>query len=151
MAKARWARLTKPIRPMVTDRPTETMNSTMPAATPPSTMLATSTPKITGWSAGCGEWLVAGARPDLQLLAGIFHAFDLADHLLAELAIAPHHHLREVFVHDDVAGHRIDHDRPARAVERPALERSQRLVGVDLALEFLHHVHDRGHGVVAAD
>jgi hypothetical protein len=33
---------------MVTDRPTETMNSTMPAAIPPRRMLATSMPKITG-------------------------------------------------------------------------------------------------------
>jgi hypothetical protein len=47
MANAPCARLTKPIRPIVTDRPTDTMNSTMPAATPPSTMLATfSTVKI---------------------------------------------------------------------------------------------------------
>src|SRR3954468_18046061 len=35
------------MRPMVTDSPTETMNSTMPAASPPSSMLATSLPKIT--------------------------------------------------------------------------------------------------------
>src|SRR6267142_3172892 len=47
MAKPPCARLTKPIRPIVTDRPTETMNRTMPAATPPRSMLATSTPKIT--------------------------------------------------------------------------------------------------------
>ena len=47
MAKPPWARLTKPIRPMVTDSPTDTMNSTMPAARPPSSMLATSMPKIT--------------------------------------------------------------------------------------------------------
>ena len=32
MAKAPWARLTKPINPMVTESPTDTMNSTMPAA-----------------------------------------------------------------------------------------------------------------------
>ena len=47
MAKPPWARLTKPIKPMVTERPTDTMNSTMPAATPPRSMLATSTPEIT--------------------------------------------------------------------------------------------------------
>src|SRR5262245_53998703 len=39
MANAPCARLTKPISPIVTDSPTETMNSTMPAATPPSSML----------------------------------------------------------------------------------------------------------------
>src|ERR1051326_5441009 len=35
MANAPCARLTKPIRPIVTDRPTETMNSTVPADNPP--------------------------------------------------------------------------------------------------------------------
>src|SRR5947209_8131828 len=47
MAKAPCARLTKPISPMVTDSPTDTMNRTMPAATPPSSKLQTSMPKIT--------------------------------------------------------------------------------------------------------
>src|SRR4029450_7901986 len=55
MAKLPCAGLTKPIRPIVTDRPTETMNSTMPAATPPRSMLATSTPKITERGAPRGE------------------------------------------------------------------------------------------------
>src|SRR5271154_5421527 len=36
MANAPWARLTKPINPMVTESPTETMNSTVPADRPPS-------------------------------------------------------------------------------------------------------------------
>src|SRR6266704_3017762 len=52
MAKPPWARLTKPIRPIVMDRPTETMKSTMPAATPPRRTLATSAPTITGRSGG---------------------------------------------------------------------------------------------------
>ena len=37
----------EPISPMVTDRPTDTMNSTMPADSPPNRMLTTSVPKIT--------------------------------------------------------------------------------------------------------
>src|SRR5271163_4110288 len=48
MAKAPWARLTKPIRPMVTESPTETMNSTVPADRPPSKMLAKLLAKSTG-------------------------------------------------------------------------------------------------------
>ena len=48
MAKAPWARLTKPISPIVTDSPTETMNSTVPAASPPNSMLTTSIAEITG-------------------------------------------------------------------------------------------------------
>src|SRR5438105_13874474 len=47
MANAPCARLTKPISPMGTERPTDTMNSTMPAAMPPSSKLETSMPNIT--------------------------------------------------------------------------------------------------------
>src|SRR6266480_2552902 len=52
MANAPWARLTNPIRPIVTDSPTETINSTVPAANPPNKMLATSIPAITKGPAG---------------------------------------------------------------------------------------------------
>src|SRR5271154_1572415 len=48
MAKAPWARLTNPIRPMVTESPTETMNSTVPADRPPSRMLAKLLAESTG-------------------------------------------------------------------------------------------------------
>src|SRR5947207_13401841 len=147
MAKPPCARLTKPIRPMVTDRPTDTMNSTMPAATPPSTMLAMSAPKITGGPAyvwrGANRDSVGRARPDLQLLARVLHPLDLADHLLVQLAIRAHHHLGQVFIHHDVAGDGIDHDRAARTVEAPLLDRGESLVGFDLALERLRHVHDQ--------
>src|SRR5439155_20270926 len=64
MAKPPWARLTKPMRPMVTERPTDTMNSTMPAATPPRSMLATSTPKITSALRGRrSPQLIGAPRP----------------------------------------------------------------------------------------
>ena len=39
---------------MVTDSPTDTMNSTMPAARPPSSMLAISMPKFTSEPADMG-------------------------------------------------------------------------------------------------
>src|SRR6266705_183558 len=132
MAKPPWARLTKPMRPIVTDRPTDTMNSTMPAATPPRSMLATSTPKITGRS------LLGRAGPDLLLLAGVLDPVDLADHLLEDAPVL-HHRLGQVLVHDDVAGHRIDRDGTARARELPALECLQRLLHLDPALEGLDH------------
>src|SRR5262245_30700711 len=129
MAKPPWARLTNPIRPMVTDRPTDTMNSTIPAATPPRSMLATSTPRITGvwrgpaliaWTArggrrtsGCRSGAVPGslrgARPDLLLLARVLDAVDLADDLLVDAAVL-HDRLRQILVHHDVAGDRVDRD-----------------------------------------
>src|SRR5215813_5759771 len=150
MAKPPWARLTKPIRPMVTERPTDTMKSTMPAATPPRSMLATSTPKITN---GCdARRLVGGrsARPDLLLLARVLDAVDLADHLLVDAPVL-HHRLGQVLVHHDVARYGIDHDRAAGARELPALERPEGGVDLDLALERLDDVDDRRHAVVAAD
>src|SRR5438445_11956716 len=77
------------------------MNSTMPAATPPRSMLATSTPKITGASGGplLGS---RSARPDLLLLAGVLHPVDLADHLLEDTAVL-HHGFVQILVHHDVA------------------------------------------------
>src|SRR5499427_4147530 len=111
MAKPPCARLTKPIRPIVTERPTDTMNKTMPAATPPSSMLATSTPKITTAERLLGR---CRARTDLLLLAGVLDPVDLADHLLVDTPVL-HDRFGQVLVHDDVAGHRIDHDRTARA------------------------------------
>src|SRR5437660_8048370 len=116
------------------------MNSTMPAATPPRSMLATSTPKITGASGGplLGS---RSARPDLLLLAGVLHSVDLADHLLEDAAVL-HHGFGQVFVHHDVARDGVDHDGAARARELPALERFQGRVHLDLALERLHDVDD---------
>ena len=78
MAKAPWARLTNPISPMVTDSPTETMNSTVPAASPPNRMLAKSAAKSTGdpvppgganWRSGerrIGDILFASRRHSRQ-------------------------------------------------------------------------------------
>src|SRR5882724_2632661 len=119
MAKPPWARLTKPMRPMVTDRPTDTMNRSM---------LATSTPKITG----ARVRLFGGGRawPDLLLLAGVLDAVDLADHFLIDAAVL-HHRLGQVLVHDDVTRDGVDHDGAAGAREFPALERLERRVDLD--------------------
>src|SRR5262245_749696 len=89
------------------------------------------------------------ARPDGMFLARILDALDLADLLLMQLATRTHHHFGEILVHHDVARHLVEHDRPTRALEPPALERIERLVGLDLALERLHDVNDRRHAVVA--
>src|SRR5215471_700847 len=155
MAKPPCARLTKPMRPIVTDRPTDTMKSTMPAATPPRSMLATSTPQITSAlgrgrrsQSGRGSARSLGARPDLLLLAGVLDAVDRADHLLRDLAVL-HHDFGEVLVHHDIARDGVDRDGPAWTVELPSLERIQCLVRLDLALEHVDHVDDRGHAVVA--
>src|SRR4029450_1424795 len=104
MAKPPCARLTKPMSPIVIESPTDTMNSTMPAATPPRTMPARSTPRITRRLPGRAvekappppraerraetfgdaelRGSVPGARPDLLLLARVLHGVDLSDGLL---------------------------------------------------------------------
>src|SRR5262245_23068223 len=147
MAKPPWARLTNPIKPMVTDRPTETMNNTMPAATPPRIMLARSMPKIT--SGPSPRPSLGGTRADLLLLAGVLHPVDLADRLLDDAAVL-HDRLGQVLVHHDVAGDWVDHDGTARTVEFPALECLECLVRIDRALEGLDHVDDGRHTIVAA-
>src|SRR4029077_12619295 len=159
MAKAPCARLTNPISPIVTESPTETMNSTVPADRPPNRMLMKLPAKSTGnplppgganggrRAANSGDILFANrgfairrhgsrrrgptrqqtanarrsllrrARAERKLLALVLHLIDLSDHLLVELAVGALHDLVQIFVHDDVAGRRIDHDRTLRAVE----------------------------------
>src|SRR3990172_8644813 len=150
--------------PMVTESPTDTMNSTMPAARPPRAMLIRSI----GWTsrrarrapeksrrpwAGCGRRLLRrgsggpallAAPTDLELLALVLHGLGRADRLLIEAPVL-HGQLAQILVHDHVARHRVDHDRTARAVGvSPALERRHRLVGIDPAIERAHDVRDRG-------
>src|SRR5262245_60582281 len=134
MAKAPWAKLTKPIRPIVTDSPTDTINSTMPAARPPSSMLRTSMPKITSGPPSVGDGsrrrrsdegaaashlcraLVERPRSlagrYLQRLAGIFDILDGRNRVLRKTAI-PHDHLGQILIHHDVARLRVDQDRTA--------------------------------------
>src|SRR5262245_58860481 len=99
MAKPPWARLTKPMSPIVTESPTDTMKSTMPAAPPPRSMLATSTPRITRTASARSPPSLGTARPDLLLLAGVLDPVDLPDHLLVHAAIL-HHRLGQLLVHD---------------------------------------------------
>src|SRR6185436_15304875 len=153
MAKPPCARLTKPISPMVTDRPTETMNSTIPAAMPPSSMLTRLFRSIKrnrrpGSFPGRRRSATASSVPLLlatalgQLLAHVLDRVDDADVLLVEAAVLLDD-LAQVLVHDDVPGPRIDRDRTARAVVFPAAQRVDRGVRIDLALERGHHVGDR--------
>src|ERR1700722_14673258 len=191
MAKAPWARLTKPISPMVTDRPTETMNSTVPADKPPNkipaklAMKSTGYPKYVSRAQRSTKWCAAdpgslqtpspersrisGApfhaaphpgkhfrsllrrtRAERQHLALVLDAWDHGELFFVQLAVRPFHHFGQIFVHNDVAGFRIDHDRALRAVELPAEQRFDHLVAVHLALGGLHGMHDGRHAVVAA-
>src|SRR6202044_2643912 len=196
MAKAPWARLTKPISPMVTDSPTETMNSTVPAESPPNKIPAklaiksTDYPKYVSRAQRSTKWCAADpgslqtpdpersrisdaplraasrpgniffsarrlllrrARTERQHLALVLDVIDHGELFFVQLAVRAFHHFGQIFVHDDVAGFRIDHDRALRAVELPAEQRLHRLVAVHLALGGLHRVHDGGHAVIAAD
>src|SRR5258708_12687701 len=91
------------------------------------------------------------ATPFLQFLAHVLHGVDGADVLLPQPPAAPDH-LAQVLVHHDVARRRVDHDRAARAVELPALERLDGLLGIELSLEPPHrsethtsHLHSPDH------
>src|SRR5260221_6014069 len=64
------------------------------------------------------------ATPFLQFLAHVLHGVDGADVLLHQPPAALDD-FAQVLVHHDVARRRVDHDRAARAVELPALERSE--------------------------
>src|SRR5262245_36365784 len=59
--------------------------------------------------------------------------------------------LADIDVLDDVAGLRIDRDRPARALPRHALHRPDQGVGVGLAAGLLERLVDQVHAVVAAE
>src|SRR5882672_958006 len=129
MANPPWARFTNPIRPIVTDRPTETINSTMPAAMPPKRMLIRLFRSIKrnrrpGGFPGRRHYSAASNVPLLlattlgQLLAHVLDRGDDADVLLIEAPVLLHD-LAQVLVHDDVAGPRVDRNRPARAVVFP--------------------------------
>src|SRR5262245_30675293 len=87
------ARLTKPINPMVTDNPTDTMNSTMPAARPPRRMPVRSIAcRPFRPAAGPGRLRRAGtpllaAPTDLELLAHVFHGGNDGEVLLVQPAV----------------------------------------------------------------
>src|SRR5262245_806226 len=114
MANTPWARLTNPIRPIVTDRPTEMTYKIMPKATP---WKATLTREERN---SCRVLLLL--RRLLQFLPRILHRgangleLDVGE-LPADLA-----HLAQILGLDDVARLRVDRDRAARAVRvLPAL------------------------------
>ena len=57
----------------------------------------------------------------------------------------------DVYVVDDVAGTRVDLDRPPRAFPLHALHRCDESVAVGLAAGLLERLEDEVHGVIAAD
>src|SRR3954471_22932774 len=159
MANTPCARLTKPIRPIVTERPTEITYSTAPKARPRNSVLMRPERISIGSS---GNKTPAGAagvlrfsRVTLLLLVDFLpRILDRGDGLelhvgemTTDLAYLAH-----VLVLHDVARFRIDGDRPARAVRiLPALPDRHRLVRVHLALLLDHGVEDGLHRVPGAD
>src|SRR6516164_10725745 len=157
---------------MVTDSPTETMKSTVPAASPPNNMLAKSIAAFTndpvgrrasrGRSPHSGNGLAHKnsrlapiifwrAGSDRLRLALVLDAIDLADNFLVELPVGAFHHFGEILVHHNISGFRINHDWSLRTVEFPAEQRLHGGVTVHLALGGLHGVNDRRHSVIGAD
>src|SRR6267378_544847 len=140
MANTPCARLMNPIRPIVTDRPTEITYRIMPKAAP--------------WKATLTSEERNSARGLLlllQLFPGILHrGSDRLELDVGELA-ADLLHLAQVFVLDDVACLRIDRDRSPRAVRAlVVLEHLHRLVGVELAVLRLDRLEDHGDAVPGA-
>src|ERR1700687_4178057 len=98
MANPPWARLTKRIRPMVTDSPTDTMNSTMPAARPPRRMpvrsMASKRPRPAAGRRRCGrsrcENPLLAAPADLELLAHVLHGGNDTEVFLMQPAVLLH-------------------------------------------------------------
>src|SRR6267378_7477338 len=132
MANTPCARLMNPIRPIVTDRPTEITYRIMPKAAP--------------WKATLTSEERNSARGLLlllQLFPGILHGgphrLDLdVGRLAADLA-----HLAQVLVLHDVARLGIDRNRAARTVRiLVGLEDLHRLVRVELALLRLDRRED---------
>src|SRR5579863_1134897 len=156
---------------MVTERPTETTNSTVPAANPPNKIPAISARAFTGGALRpiIGERRVAvsatrcftvsqtplllrRAGTDRQHLTLVFHVPHRHQNLLVKLAVRPLHDLVQILVHDDVASLRIDLDRALRAVELPAFQRLHgRSAIVDLTFGGMNGVIDCGHAVPGAD
>src|ERR1051325_11113333 len=175
MANAPCARLTKFIRPRVTDRPQASTNSSMPYATPSNRMVNMRPPArssgVVGWAksrdgnhrrgqprvrdfAHAADDTITRGCPPYQLL---LRRFDRILHVLVcreldvvELAVLLLD-LADIDVLDDVAGVRIDRDRTARALPLQALHGGDQLVAVGVAVGLLQRLVDRGHAVVAAD
>src|SRR3569623_201304 len=164
MAKAPCARLTKPISPIVTERPTEVMNRNMAYASPSNRMLTASvskcgtgpTPLKKNAAAFVMRGGVDGVKPpasgpaaaDLEHLALVVHGLGGVQHLHAELAVRLADDFHGVFVLHDVAGVSIDADRTARPGRRPPLHRVDALGAVGrLTIDLLDCVEEGVHRV----
>src|SRR5882672_7552734 len=140
MANTPCARLMTPIRPIVTDRPTEITYRIMPSAAP--------------WKATLTSEERNSARGLLlllQLFPGILHrGGDRLELDVGRLA-ADFAHLAQVLVLHDVARLGIDRNRAPGAVRAlVALEDLHRLVRVELALLRLNRLEDHGGAVPRA-
>src|SRR5271163_4937188 len=143
MANAPWARLTKFIRPIVTDRPMLIRNRRLPYEIPSN---RTPMKALTGASrANAPATGHAGASLARILDVGKARKLDVV-----EVAVL-FFHAPDVDRLDDVAGRRVDHDRSARAVVLPALEHADRLVAVGVTAVLGQHFIDRRHAVESGD
>src|SRR5262245_38348735 len=83
-------------------------------------------------------------------LQGVLDRIELRELDVVELAVDLLD-LADIDVLDDLAGVRIDRDRPARALPRHALHRADQGVGIGLAAGLLERLIDQVHAVVAAE
>src|SRR5574337_280911 len=136
MANAPCARLTKFIKPSVTDSPTLIRNSSMPEAMPSKTIVMVP-PAGPGSRAGRQSrvlWVDRLEGFELDVLQHAVDAFELAD----------------VLVLDDVARLRVDLDRAARARPLQALGGGDEGVTAGVAVGLLQRLVDQVHAVVGA-
>src|SRR5258706_887007 len=131
IAKAPWARLTKFMRPIVTDRPTLTRKRTLPYAMP-----SKRTPATISLSLGRG--------PGRGSLSWILHVRKFVE-LDVPILVAALFHAPHVDGLHDFARRRVDRDRPVRAREIHVLQQLHRIVCVGLVAELLHTLIARRH------
>src|SRR6266511_2872564 len=148
MAKPPWARLTKPMSPMVlfivavglfAEHPAGDVDAENHGPPPSGTGAPAVRPSLpadlpcnaTVFLARLSASIRSPAGRNLERLAGILHVLDGREHLLEQAAIL-HDHFGQLLFHDDVGGVGIDLHRTARAHGPPPLDRGERRVGFDL-------------------
>src|SRR6185437_2365733 len=153
MAKAPCARLTKFMMPSVIDRPSASMNSNMPVATPSKrTVNIGRDPKRPAPRAG-GYGFADPGRAGALFLRGRAVGLECAEVLeldVVELAVLALD-LADIDVLGDVARLWVDADRSARAHPGKALGGGDEFVAFGGAVRLLQHFIDEVHAVIAAD
>src|SRR5712691_133763 len=139
MAKLQCARLMKFIMPSVTDSPTERMNSNIPYASP-----SKSTPTMGPIMADPARLLL---HPRLERILDVLDLVELdVEELPADLL-----HPADIDGLNDVAGLRIDRDRPARALPLHPLGGADQRGSIGVAAGLLQRLVDEVHPVVATN